>query len=93
VCSDPAKPEMHGPPMYYTSAWDAARESVRTLAALEPELVVTGHGRAMRGGEMRRALHSLARDFDEVARPEHGRYSREPALADASGTVCVPPKG
>src|SRR6266513_2296513 len=63
------KPEMHGPPMYYTSDWDSARESVRTLAALEPELVVTGHGRAMKGPEMRRALHTLARDFDEIARP------------------------
>jgi glyoxylase-like metal-dependent hydrolase (beta-lactamase superfamily II) len=85
-------PEMHGPPMYYTSDWDSARESVRTLAALEPELVVTGHGRAMQGPDMRRALHELARYFDEVARPTHGRYAREPAYADASGTRYVPPK-
>ena len=86
------KPEMHGPPMYYTSDWDSARESVRALAALEPELVVTGHGRAMQGREMQRALHILARDFDEVARPKHGRYVGEPAHADASGTTYVPPK-
>ena len=86
------KPEMHGPPMYYTSDWDSARESVRTLAALEPELVVTGHGRAMQGQQMQRALHELARDFDEVARPQQGRYAREPAHADASGTTYVPPK-
>jgi glyoxylase-like metal-dependent hydrolase (beta-lactamase superfamily II) len=86
------KPEMHGPPMYYTSDWDSSRESVRALAALEPELVVTGHGRAMEGPEMRRALHMLARDFDEVARPKDGRYSSEPAHADASGATYVPPK-
>jgi glyoxylase-like metal-dependent hydrolase (beta-lactamase superfamily II) len=86
------KPEMHGPPMYYTPDWDRACESVRTLAALEPGLVVTGHGRAMRGEEMRLALHTLARDFDEVARPKHGRYVREPAHADATGTTFVPPK-
>jgi glyoxylase-like metal-dependent hydrolase (beta-lactamase superfamily II) len=86
------RPELHGPPMYYTSDWDSARESVRTLAALEPELVVTGHGRAMQGPEMRRALHALARNFDEVARPEHGRYTRESAHADAGGTTYVPPK-
>jgi len=86
------KPEMHGPPMYYTSDWDSARESVQALAALEPELVVTGHGRAMKGPEMRGALHILARDFDEIARPKHGRYAREPAHADASGTTSVPPK-
>jgi glyoxylase-like metal-dependent hydrolase (beta-lactamase superfamily II) len=86
------KPEMHGPPMYYTPDWDGARESVRALAALEPQLVVTGHGRAMEGPEMRGALHALAREFDEIARPKDGRYAREPAHADASGTTYVPPK-
>lgn len=63
------KPEMHGPPQYYTPDWDAARESVRRLAALEPELVVTGHGPAMQGVEMREALKLLAHDFDRIARP------------------------
>jgi len=86
------KPEMHGPPMYYTPDWDSARESVRALATLEPELVVTGHGRAMEGPDMRGALHALAQDFDEVARPKDGRYAREPAHADASGTTYVPAK-
>ena len=86
------KPEMHGPPMYYTSDWDSARESVQALAELEPELVLTGHGRAMRGTETRQALHALAQHFDEVARPKQGRYAREPAHADASGTTYIPPK-
>lgn len=63
------KPEMHGPPQYYTADWDTARDSVQRLAALEPELVVTGHGPAMRGAEMREALKLLARDFDQIARP------------------------
>jgi glyoxylase-like metal-dependent hydrolase (beta-lactamase superfamily II) len=63
------KPEMHGPPQYYTPDWDAARDSVQRLAALEPELVVTGHGPAMRGVEMREALKLLAHDFDHIARP------------------------
>jgi glyoxylase-like metal-dependent hydrolase (beta-lactamase superfamily II) len=66
--------ELHGPPMYFTPDWASARESVRKLAALEPHLVVTGHGRAMQGAEMRNALHLLARDFDRIAVPEHGRY-------------------
>ena len=86
------KPEMHGPPMYYTPDWDSARESVRALAALEPQLAVTGHGRAMEGPEMRGALHALAQDFDEIAWPKNGRYAREAAHADASGTTYVPPK-
>lgn len=68
------KLELHGPPMYFTPDWDSARESVRQLAALEPEVVVTGHGRAMAGEQMRTALHTLARDFDRIAIPEHGRY-------------------
>lgn len=67
-------PEVHGPPMYYTTDWGAARESVRRLAALEPELVISGHGRAMRGPDLREALHTLARDFDRIAVPEQGRY-------------------
>jgi glyoxylase-like metal-dependent hydrolase (beta-lactamase superfamily II) len=66
------KPSMHGPPKYFTADWVAARQSVQNLAALDPELVVTGHGRAMQGVEMREALRSLARDFDQVAVPKHG---------------------
>jgi glyoxylase-like metal-dependent hydrolase (beta-lactamase superfamily II) len=74
--------ELHGPPMYYTPDWERARESVRRLAALEPELAVTGHGRAMRGAVMREALRLLARDFDRIALPKQGRYRDEPARAE-----------
>lgn len=63
------KPEMHGPPKYYTADWDSARESVRRLAQLEPQLLLTGHGPAMQGPEMREALKVLAQDFDQIARP------------------------
>src|SRR5690606_32416044 len=83
--------ELHGPPMYFTQDWEAARESVRRLAALEPDLAVTMHGRALQGAEMRQALHTLAREFDRVAVPERGRYVREPARADETGTTYVPP--
>jgi glyoxylase-like metal-dependent hydrolase (beta-lactamase superfamily II) len=68
------EPEIHGPPMYFTPDWDAARESVVKLAALQPELAITGHGPAMRGPEMRDALLVLANNFDQIAVPEHGRY-------------------
>ena len=83
---------MHGPPMYYTPDWEDARVSVCKLATLEPELAVTGHGRAMKGADMRRALHQLADNFDEVAVPEHGRYVGHPAEADSSGVTYIPPK-
>ena len=87
------RPELHGPPMYYTPDWENARRSVERLARLEPELVVTGHGPAMHGPAMRTALHALARDFDQVAVPEKGRYVDEPARADRTGVTYVPPKG
>ena len=75
------KPEMHGPPAYYTQDWEAARESVAKLAALEPEIVITGHGPAMQGPEMRQALQHLAANFDAIAVPEDGKYVRDPAKA------------
>jgi glyoxylase-like metal-dependent hydrolase (beta-lactamase superfamily II) len=64
------KPELHGPPTYYTPDWEAAERSVQTLAALEPELVISGHGPALRGAEMREALRLLAKDFKRIAVPE-----------------------
>ena len=64
------QPVMHGPPAYYTPDWESAGASVRRLAALEPETVVTGHGFAFRGAEMRAALHTLAERFDEIAIPD-----------------------
>lgn len=75
-------PEMHGPPMYFTPDWQAAKRSVEKLAALEPELAVTGHGRAMQGPQIRETLHRLAREFDAVAVPEQGRYTGHPARAE-----------
>lgn len=77
------KPEMHGPPMYYTQDWDAAQKSVERLAALEPEYVVTGHGPAMQGPEMRAALSRLAQTFKDVAVPEDGYYVAAPARPGA----------
>jgi glyoxylase-like metal-dependent hydrolase (beta-lactamase superfamily II) len=66
-------PEMHGPPMYFTPDWPSAKQSVRELAALSPHIVVSGHGAAMRGAEMREALKKLAEDFDEIAVPRQYR--------------------
>ncbi|WP_299359400.1 MBL fold metallo-hydrolase [uncultured Paracoccus sp.] len=76
------EPQMHGPPMYFTIDWEAAEESVRKLAALEPELAISFHGQPMRGPEMRAALHQLARTFRSVALPGQGRYLAEPRRAE-----------
>jgi glyoxylase-like metal-dependent hydrolase (beta-lactamase superfamily II) len=83
--------ELHGPPQYFTTDWPAAKNSVRKLAELNPEIVVTGHGHALRGEKMRAALELLARDFDRVAVPPKGRYVAESARADESGVTYIPP--
>ena len=85
------RPEIHGPPSYYTIDWKAAEQSVDELAALRPLLAVTGHGVAMRGERLQRDLNDLSRHFRERAVPARGRYVREPALADRSGVLFVPP--
>lgn len=83
--------EIHGPPAYFTHDWGAARRSVEALAALQPEIVATGHGRPMRGAAMREALGALAHDFDRVAVPRGGRYAAQPARMDERGVVSLPP--
>lgn len=75
------RPELHGPPMYFTPDWPQARDSTRLLTDLEPALLVCGHGRAMAGERMRLALHRLASGFDRVARPIRGVYLQHPSNA------------
>jgi len=75
------RPELHGPPAYFTTDWDQARESVRRLAGLRPRTVGPGHGQPLAGPDVSESLEELARDFDVVARPEHGRYVEEPVRA------------
>jgi glyoxylase-like metal-dependent hydrolase (beta-lactamase superfamily II) len=76
------RPEMHGPPAYFTIDWPLAENSVRRLAGLSPARLMTGHGRPMEGPEMQAALERLARDFGTVAIPRTGRYVAEPARAE-----------
>jgi glyoxylase-like metal-dependent hydrolase (beta-lactamase superfamily II) len=73
------KPELNGPPKYFTTDWDASRESVRRLAALAPEAIIAGHGVPFRGEAMRAALRRLAANFDAVAKPSGGKYVTSPA--------------
>lgn len=84
-----------GPPKYFTPDWGAAARSVRTLAALEPNVLATGHGRAMYGDEARKELHKLARQFWKQGMPATGRYVKEPAEFDEDGipTHIPRPKG
>ncbi|HUQ87025.1 MAG TPA: MBL fold metallo-hydrolase [Vicinamibacterales bacterium] len=71
-------PELHGPPAYFTTDWDAARDSVERLAALRPAFIAPGHGKPMAGEQALQSLIELSQRFDEVARPDDGQYVRQP---------------
>jgi glyoxylase-like metal-dependent hydrolase (beta-lactamase superfamily II) len=66
--------EISGPPRYLTTDWIAAGESVRKLEALKPATAVTGHGVPVGGDTLSDGLGKLARDFDRIAVPRHGKY-------------------
>jgi glyoxylase-like metal-dependent hydrolase (beta-lactamase superfamily II) len=85
------RPELHGPPAYFTPDWESARRSVEQLAALDPQRVATGHGPPLQGARMQQDLRDLARNFTSRAMPAQGRYVKQPALFDENGVVAVPP--
>ncbi|SES12012.1 MBL fold metallo-hydrolase [Salipaludibacillus aurantiacus] len=66
--------EISGPPKYLTTDWKAAKESVVKLASLKPSVAVTGHGLPMSGELLKENLEKLAENFDDMAKPEHGKY-------------------
>ncbi|WP_057767973.1 MBL fold metallo-hydrolase [Cytobacillus praedii] len=68
------KQEINGPPRYFTTDWNASKESVMKLVALQPEVAVTGHGLPMSGELLSESLEKLVRDFDKIAIPDFGKY-------------------
>ena len=85
------KEELNGPPVFFTIDWEKARRSVETIASLQPTTVASGHGHPLRGDSIPDELEALARDFDERAKPSHGRYVNSPAVTDESGIIALPP--
>ena len=82
---------LSGPPKYFTCNWASAELSVIKLTALDPEVAATGHGRIMRGEELRGALKNLSAHFKTIALPEEGRYLNEPAVTNEQGVLFLPP--
>lgn len=82
---------LSGPPKYFTCNWASAELSVIKLAALDPEVAATGHGKTMRGEELRGALRYLSAHFKADALPEEGRYVSEPAVTNEQGVLFLPP--
>ncbi|PLT28398.1 MBL fold metallo-hydrolase [Peribacillus deserti] len=68
------KKEITGPPRYLTTDWEAAKQSVKILAELNPETAVTGHGMPVFGEELKTGLKELADKFDQLAVPSYGKY-------------------
>ncbi|ULT59713.1 MBL fold metallo-hydrolase [Neobacillus drentensis] len=66
--------EISGPPRYFTTDWDTAYQSVQKLAALKPQVAVTGHGIPMNGEALSKNLKYLVEHFNEVAKPASGKY-------------------
>jgi glyoxylase-like metal-dependent hydrolase (beta-lactamase superfamily II) len=64
-------PELHGPPAYFTTDWNAAMVSVRKLADLRPSTVAAGHGKPLAGENVPESLRQLAARFEAVAVPEN----------------------
>lgn len=82
------KQEFHRPPSPLTPDWTAARESVEKLASLEPKVVAAGHGKPFTAADTADQLRRFANTFTA---PPHGRYVNQPAVADETGIVAVPP--
>lgn len=68
------KEEVCGPPVYLTTNWSQARQSVEKLAALNPQILVPGHGTAMSGAELKSGIDQLLAKWEEFAVPDHGRW-------------------
>lgn len=66
--------ELHGPPAYFTTDWQAAEQSVRKLALLNPDVLLAGHGAPVDGPELAPQLVRLCETFKESEVPEQGRY-------------------
>ncbi|MEO6328462.1 MAG: MBL fold metallo-hydrolase [Ginsengibacter sp.] len=82
--------KLSGPPKYFTYDWILAKESLKKLVSLEPEIASTGHGRPMHGEILRTSLHKLSDHFYELAVPRNGRYINDPAVTNASGVIYTP---
>lgn len=69
------KKNIYGPPRYFTTDWEAAKASVEKLASVNPEIAVTGHGQPMTGTELSEELTKLVNNFDDIAKPDSGKYT------------------
>ena len=58
------------------------------LATASTNVVAAGHGQPISGAETARQLKEYAYQFEP---PRKGRYVDDPAIADESGVIALPP--
>lgn len=63
-----------GPPKYLTTDWTATEKSVKRLSELKPRLAIPSHGQPMEGEELIKHLELLNNHFEEIAKPEQGKF-------------------
>jgi len=81
-------PRISLPPTPFTCDWNLARQSVASLAALNPQVVGCGHGQPLTGPTLAADLHTFS---DTFTPPAHGRYVPTPARTDETGVIWIPP--
>ncbi len=64
------KPELHGPPAYYTPDFIAAKASILKLATLYPNILIPGHGQPIAGERVAEQMGEFADRFERLAVPE-----------------------
>jgi glyoxylase-like metal-dependent hydrolase (beta-lactamase superfamily II) len=69
--------ELRPPPAYFTIDWEEAEDSANALAALEPNVLASGHGPTMSGERLQEALAFVVEYFHYL-KPSHGRYVEMP---------------
>ena len=82
------KRELARPPTPFTIDWDAARASLRKLAALRPNVIGAGHGVPISDSDLPERLENFAENFRT---PRHGRYVRQAVRINPDGIVDLPP--
>jgi glyoxylase-like metal-dependent hydrolase (beta-lactamase superfamily II) len=68
--------------------WQATQHSVKQLASLRANVAGCGHGIPRSDADLPIRLELFWQRFRP---PRHGRYVRQPAVADETGIVSVPP--
>jgi len=83
------RPSISHPPAYATYNWHHAKQSMKSLADLEPYYLCTGHGTPMYGEHL---AANLRRYAENLRIPRYGRYVHTAAKFNRNGPTYIPPK-